>query len=285
MDDRAARWLSEALGSRARPLRSLSFGITSELELVEAGGQQFVLRRYTDSERAALSPAAREVLGDLVPRPLAWDPSGAAAGAPALVMTYLPGAAQIHLLDPVKLVEPLARLHTAPVPTPLPAYRSWRRDTEARVPAWSDSPDAWAHLAALTTAPQPAEAESFLHRDFHPGNLLWRDGWLSGIVDWADACRGPRGVDLAHTRCNLALVDGIGAAERFLLEYVRRAPSYRHDPWWDAAELFTWDDEFSGVLAFTAFGAQLDTALLRSRADDYAVAVSRRVADGGGPIP
>ena len=117
----------------------------------------------------------------------------------------------------------------------------------------------------------------FLHRDFHPGNLLWQDGQLSGIVDWASACRGPRGVDLAHTRCNLALVDGVEAAERFLLEYVRANPSYRHDPWWDAAELLTWVDDFSGVLAFNAFGAALDVALLRARADDYADAVSRQV--------
>ena len=62
-------------------------------------------------------------------------------------------------------------------------------------------------------------------------------------------------MDLAHTRCNLALVDGVEAAERFLLEYVRANPSYRHDPWWDAAELLTWVDDFSGVLAFNAFGA------------------------------
>ena len=95
---------------------------------------------------------------------------------------------------------------------------------------------------------------------------------------------GPtKAVDLAHTRCNLALVDGVEAAERFLLEYVRANPSYRHDPWWDAAELLTWVDDFSGVLAFNAFGAALDVALLRARADDYADAVSRQGDDGLAP--
>jgi Ser/Thr protein kinase RdoA (MazF antagonist) len=57
----------------------------------------------------------------------------------------------------------------------------------------------------------------FLHRDYHPGNLLWNDGSLSGIVDWAFSCRGPRGVDVAHTRWNLALVDIVAAAARPVL--------------------------------------------------------------------
>jgi aminoglycoside phosphotransferase (APT) family kinase protein len=287
VDTRVARWLTEVLGSGFAPVRSLSFGITSELELVEADGARFVLRRYTDGERAAQHPglvddevraleAARDVLGDLVPRPVAWDPSGAAAGVPALLMTYLPGTAQIHGLDPVTLVEPLTRLHAAPLSSGLPPYRSWLRRSDARVPEWSARPEAWTRLVEWAAAPEPPASESFLHRDFHPGNLLWQDGRLSGIVDWAEACRGPKAVDLAHTRCNLALVDGAEAAEQFLLEYVRVNPSYRHDPWWDAAELLTWVDDFSGVLAFNAFGAELDLALVRARADEYAGAVSRR---------
>jgi len=288
VDALVARWLTEVLGPGFVPVRSLSFGITSELELVEADGAPFVLRRYTDRERAAQHPglvddevraleAARDVLGDLVPRPVAWDPSGAETGVPALLMTYLPGTAQIHGLDPVALVEPLTRLHTAPLSSRLPSYRSWLWHADARVPEWSVRPEAWARLVERTTAPEPPGTVRFLHRDFHPGNLLWQNGRLSGIVDWASACRGPRGVDLAHTRCNLALVDGVEAAERFLLEYVRANPSYRHDPWWDAAELLTWVDDFAGVLAFNAFGAALDVVLLRSRADDYADTVSRQV--------
>ncbi len=113
----------------------------------------------------------------------------------------------------------------------------------------------------------------FIHRDFHPGNLLWRDGVLSGIVDWAFGCWGPQGAEVAHTRANLALVDGCAAADEFLAEYVRANPSYTHDPWWDAAELLTWDDDFTGVMAFNAFGAGLDVGLLRGRADDFARSV------------
>ena len=30
-----------------------------------------------------------------------------------------------------------------------------------------------------------------LHRDFDPGNVLWRRGTVSGAVDWQDARTGP----------------------------------------------------------------------------------------------
>ena len=57
-----------------------------------------------------------------------------------------------------------------------------------------------------------------MHRDFHPGNVLWPHGRAS-VVDWANACRGPWGCDVAHCRDNLIRIDGQGAADRFLAEY------------------------------------------------------------------
>ena len=289
-DARTAGWLEDVLGTPFRFVGSLSFGVTSELTLVEADGGMFVLRRYTDPDALAGRPrlvedevqvlhAARAVLGALVPEPVAFDAAGTVAGLPVLVMTYLRGNPVVHGLDPVGLVEPLSRLHTAAAP-PLPAFHDWFDPSRVRVPAWSSDRGAWRRLAELVTQPRPVTRHVFLHRDFHPGNLLWVDGALTGIVDWAYGCRGPQPADVAHTRCNLALVDGLAAAERFLEAYVRANPGYVHDPWWDAAELLPWDDDFSGVMAFNAFGAGLDLGRLRARADDLARLVCAQ-ADGG----
>ncbi len=289
MDARTADWLAGVLGSPVRVLRSLSFGMTSELELVEGAGELFVLRRYTAGDMLERHPSlvadevrvlrsAHAVLGALVPEPVGFDAAGTDAGLPALVMTYVPGRPVIHDLDPARLVEPLTRLHAAPVPA-LPAFRHWHDPSLARVRAWSSDPGAWRGMAELVTQPEPAARHVFLHRDFHPGNLLWVDGALTGIVDWAFGCSGPEPADVAHTRCNLALVDGLAAAERFLDAYARANPGYVHDPWWDAAELLAWDDDFSGVLAFNAFGARLDVATLRSRADDFARRVGEQAED------
>lgn len=37
----------------------------------------------------------------------------------------------------------------------------------------------------------------------HPGNVLWRRGRLTGVVDWQSACIGPPSIDIAHCRANL----------------------------------------------------------------------------------
>ncbi len=119
LDARTAIWLEDVLGSPFRLVGSLSFGVTSELALVEADGRRFVLRRYPDPAARTDRPglvqdevrvlhAARAVLGPLVPEPIAYDAAGTVAGLPALVMTHLRGTPVIHGLDPVRLVEPLS---------------------------------------------------------------------------------------------------------------------------------------------------------------------------------
>jgi aminoglycoside phosphotransferase (APT) family kinase protein len=284
----AARdWVSRILdASEVREIRSLTFGITSDLRLLEADGRPLVLRRYLDdallqqlpelvSNEANALKEARQILGDLVPEPVALDPTGAAAGYPALLMTYLPGVVLIHDLDADRLAVPLAALHLSAVPAGLPGFDFWFEPGRIAVPGWTSAPRAWTALLEHVRGPEPECPVVFLHRDFHPGNLLWHDGELVGLVDWASSCQGPRAVDVAHTRANLALVDGVGAADRFLKAYTALMPSHRHDAWWDGAELFTWcGGDFSGVLAFNAFGADLNVELLRSRADDYAEAIA-----------
>jgi aminoglycoside phosphotransferase (APT) family kinase protein len=290
MDVQLVGWLSEVLGPSFRRVRSLNVGITSELEVLEADDNLFVLRCYADSHLIERHPtliadevkaleAAHVVLGDLVPRPIAFDQAGTLTGQPVLLMTYLRGEPVIHDLDPVLLVEPLVQLHSAQSVVDLAPFHHWFDPEQFQIPDWSSSPQAWSQLIDLVSTPEPRSPVTFLHRDYHPGNLLWEGGQMTGIVDWAFACHGPTGVDVAHTRCNLMMVDGSEAAERFLLAYEMKDPSYEHHPWWDAAELLTWDDEFSGLMAFNTFGAGLDVELLRSRADTFAEAISRSAGD------
>ena len=290
MDVQLVGWLSEILGPSFTRVRSLNFGITSELEVLQADDNLFVLRCYADSnlierhptliaDEAKALEAAHAVLGDLVPRPIALDQAGTVAGQPVLLMTYLRGEPVIHDLDPARLMEPLVRLHAAELVTDLPPFHHWFDRDRFQIPDWSSSPQAWSQVVDLVSRPEPTSPMTFLHRDYHPGNLLWDGGQMTGIVDWAFACLGPAAVDVAHTRFNLMMVDGSETADRFLLTYETRDPSYEHHPWWDAAELLTWDDEFSGLMAFNVFGAGLEVELLRSRVDTYAEAISRCAED------
>ena len=71
----------------------------------------------------------------------------------------------------------------------------------------------WERAAEISDARPPGLPEVLMHRDFHPGNVLWRRGQVSGVVDWQGACTGPAVADVAHCRVNL-LTFGTGAAER-----------------------------------------------------------------------
>ena len=290
LDPRARAWAAGALGARrVDAVRSLAFGTVSDVVLLDADGERVVLRRYlagwarqlgpdlVEAEALALREAGR-TLGAIVPRPLAADPSGAAAGAPALLMSLLPGEARVHDLDLAAAAAALAALHAAPVPPGLPPAQEWLDRTRLAVPDWSRSAPAWAALLELVRGPAASAAEVFLHRDYHPGNLLWQGGALAGIVDGAFACRGAAAVDVAHARTNLALLSGPGSAEAFLAAYRALVPGYRHEARCDAVDLLSFEPGFDGVLALNAFGANLDLALVRARADAYAEALA-----GGGP--
>ena len=265
----------------------MAFGVTSDLRLIEVDGTQLVLRRYLSNDvideipsvianEAHALQAARTVLGHLVPEAIAFDGTGAQAGHPSLLMTVLPGRPIVHNLDPGRIAAPLAQLHEADIPSRLPRYRHWFELNRVGVPRWTTAPSDWTRLIAALHGPEPEGQPAFLHRDYHPGNLLWDQEELVGIVDWPVSCCGPKGIDIAHTRGNLALVDGADAADAFLRAYVELVPAYDHDPWWDAADLLSFDDDFRGVMAFNAFGAQFDLDLLHSRADDWARALAQK---------
>jgi hypothetical protein len=288
VDQAAHAWVLEALGAqKVVDLQSLAFGVTSDLRLIEVDGTQLVLRRYLTNDvideiprviayEADALQAARTVLGHLVPEPIAFDITGAQAGHPSLLMTFLPGRPIVHNLDPRRLAAPLVQIHEGRIPSGLPHCRHWFDLNKVAVPRWTTAPSAWTTLVAAVHGPEPEEQPAFLHRDYHPGNLLWDEAELVGIVDWPSSCCGPRGIDVAHTRGNLALVDGADAADAFLKAYVDLVPGYDHHPWLDAADLLSFDDDFRGVMAFNAFGAQFDLDLLRSRADDWARVLAQK---------
>jgi aminoglycoside phosphotransferase (APT) family kinase protein len=288
MDEATHSWILEVLGADdVREVRTLTFGISSDMRLIEVDGIPLVLRRYVSKfvnelpmavayEAQALT-VARMVLGDLVPEPVAHDVTGARSGFPSLIMTYIPGEPVIHGLDLRQIVEPLALLHARAAPKDFPRYRHWFDIDRLAIPKWTKRPETWAELIDAVRGGEPTADHVLLHRDYHPGNLLWENGALSGIVDWPASCSGPRGIDVAHARGNLALVDGVGAAEQFLLAYRDIVPSYNHDPWWDIADLLSFDSGFAGVMAFNAFGANLSLHLLYSRADEWAHALTETI--------
>jgi aminoglycoside/choline kinase family phosphotransferase len=88
----------------------------------------------------------------------------------------------------------------------------------------------------------PAYEECFIHRDFHPGNVLWSRGAVSGLVDWTNACTGPVGIDIATCRWNLQEWAGEDVATAFVTSY-EELTGRPHHPYWDVAKIVEddWD--------------------------------------------
>jgi len=69
-------------------------------------------------------------------------------------------------------------------------------------PRWAARPAVWESAVELFHGPVLDHDRCFIHRDYHPGNILWVRGRVTGVVDWQAACLGPSSVDVGHCRAN-----------------------------------------------------------------------------------
>jgi aminoglycoside phosphotransferase (APT) family kinase protein len=102
----------------------------------------------------------------------------------------------------------------------------------------------WRRGFDVLRSPPPSTERILIHRDYHPGNVLWHRDEVSGVVDWVNTSLGCPWADVGHCRVNLAEPFGQPAAERFLDLY--RASSGRRDayhPYWDIAAVLGGLDE------------------------------------------
>jgi aminoglycoside phosphotransferase (APT) family kinase protein len=170
-------------------------------------------------------------LSGLAPRLLAHDMGG---DRPWLVISRLPGCADIMPRDPVQfaaqLGQVLARIHATPstVMTGFPTVFEQPGGSSTRLsgPATDSVRAGW---QAITGAPRV-----LTHDDFWSGNVTWDEGILSGVVDWNGAAVGPRGFDIGWCRLDLYLLFDEHIANEFLRSYTVTAGVAPIDPaLWD----------------------------------------------------
>jgi aminoglycoside phosphotransferase (APT) family kinase protein len=227
---RAIAWCEEVTGARVTAVCALDGGTSSAVHAVDlADGRGLVLRRYVREEWLAeephvpyREPAALELLRDAplpTPRLVGSDPTGAGAGDPAVLMTRLPGAIEWAAADLDGFLRGLAALlpaiHATPTSPALPDYAPYALETD-RPPRWTSRPEVWERGFAVFDGPAPGDVRRLIHRDFHPGNVLWTAGRVTGVVDWPNTSVGDPSADVGHCRVNLAGVLGLDAADRFL---------------------------------------------------------------------
>lgn len=294
-------WAEEAAGpgDPVDAVEPLAGGMsTTMLALTTRRGRRFVLRVYDNApwlseepdlprhEAWALETAAR--LPIPTPQLIACEESGTRCGMPLLLMSRLPGKVELPeqpgdgWLGP--MAETLARLHggaagAEAAPWTYRTYQNVRSLGELSW-AWTSRQDAWRRVRALVAGPLPSSPVVFIHRDYHPTNLLWSGGRLSGVVDWINACRGPAGIDVGHCRLNLALMYGPAAADRFLEAYLCYAgAAFAYEPYWDLLALIEFlpgpPEVYPGWPACGLAG--LTPELMTERYEAYMESLLRRV--------
>jgi len=281
------KWLEHELNVTIKKAEPLLGGTSSLMWLVKVGDdKQVVVREYTDEEWLALEPEiarqeaenlrAAETLTIHTPKRLAADPYGEVTTHPTVVMSHVPGKV---VLDPQNqsdwldaLAQTLAQLHKNKAVVKHKYFRYFDPKTEVKA-AWSRHPKLWQRaFAYLVNTPQPESAAAFIHRDFHPTNVLFQGTTVSAVIDWPNACMGPRAFDVAHCRWNLAMLEGVEAADAFLKAYLEYSDVKSYDPYWDLEALLNvFSEETPDVYAgWKAFGRKdLTAKIMRDRMDDF----------------
>jgi aminoglycoside phosphotransferase (APT) family kinase protein len=241
-------WIERATGATVVKVRRLPGASSTAVHgIYLSTGVRVVLRRYSWPGFLENEPVAPEREVDAIrfassrglpaPDVVAADLTGANVGdgVPVILMTFVAGRA-VASPDLHRLAEAATAIHDTSADGFAHEYFPWYEGTTSGPPSASTQPALWEQAIELWRHARPPYRPTFIHRDFHPGNVLWLRGRVSGVVDWANACRGPRGCDIAHCRANLIDLSGIDAADRFLAAYESLTGESYH-PYWEIASV------------------------------------------------
>jgi aminoglycoside phosphotransferase (APT) family kinase protein len=162
---------------------------------------------------------ALDGLGGLAPVLLGSDLAGRWSEYPTTLISWLDGEADITPINPdawaTQLAHTLASVHAVPSDrlSTLPSvfeHRGGSREVLEGPVATRIRAD-WPQITA--------SPEVLTHSDYWSGNVVWRDGVLTGIVDLSGAARGPRGFDVGWCRLDLYILFDERVADVFLAAY------------------------------------------------------------------
>jgi aminoglycoside phosphotransferase (APT) family kinase protein len=260
-EDQKFAQLVQKIDPGSRLLRSwrLQGGISAQvtaLEIERSGGQtqKMIVRRHgeADHERNPRIAADEFKLlqflhsaGVAAPAPYYYDQFGEFFATPCIVIEYIEGESEFAPSDLsdyiVQFAAHLSRIHRVDcskldisfLPRQEQIYAERLRQRPATVDDSLDEGRIRDALEAVWPLPQQNQA-ALLHGDFWPGNILWRDGRLAGIIDWEDAALGDPLADLANSRLELLWAFGSEAMQHFTQQYLTMNPIDVTDlPYWD----------------------------------------------------
>jgi hypothetical protein len=137
-----------------------------------------------------------------------------------------------------QLVDCMQAIHAVAIPesVPIRTFRPYSVGQRLEPPPGTARAAAWERAIEVHAGPPPVRERSFIHRDFHPGNVLWTGEAVGGVVDWCGASLGSPEADVAHCRINLAYQLGYDVAEQVTARYLERSGRDEYHPYWDLVD-------------------------------------------------
>lgn len=262
LSQQAIKWASDKMKGRVTAYEPLKGGQSSIMHILSIDKmgemEEVILREYDDSKWLEEEPRiARQEAQNLsfvqklpicTPHLLAVDMTGESAGRPAVLMSKVEGKVQLIHKELKQWIRELARIlftiHSYPVEGIRHHYFPYYNLNKLCVPSWSTIPEKWQEMIERLKKSSLYAANSFIHRDYHPVNVLCNQkGSITGVVDWVNACIGPKEIDIGHCRINLTIMYGLDIANVFLEEYEKQADAYTYSSMWDLVALANFYDE------------------------------------------
>lgn len=214
-------------------------------------------------------------------RLIAYDPSGADAGALALLSTVVEGSSRIPEEPTPELLIEYGRSTATLRGVPLGALDGMPHrvrpigavDFEGARRRQGASSLLLAAEAAIAERPVPEREPGLVHGDLWLGNTMWVGPRLSGFVDWDCAGIGDPGLDVASIRMDAALLFGAEYAEVVLSGYLAAAGRERVEDlaYWDVVAALSTPPtmaEFEAAIQDQG-RPDLDRATLQERRDAF----------------
>jgi aminoglycoside phosphotransferase (APT) family kinase protein len=242
---------------RVWPMAGAVSSQVAGIEVEGAGGVRctLVLRQYGAANVEAVPHIADNeyrllkllsAAGLPVPQPFLVDESGAVVPGSCLLMEFIDGKCVHEPADlpsfTRQLAAALAAVHDCGIKRAdvaflpdigdyvLEEFRTRRLTIDGLVPQ-----TAIGQIVQANWPPPQVSEPVVLHGDYWPGNVLWRDGRLIGVVDWEEAAFGDAMADLANIRLEIVWHFGTAAMDMLTNEYLARRPAA------ETATLPVWD--------------------------------------------
>ncbi|MYW16989.1 phosphotransferase [Streptomyces sp. SID2955] len=294
-------WVERSLrpGDRIRAVATLRGGWTSQMRRLEVEGEgetySLVLRSFVKPffVKHALGLLTREadilrLLADTsvpVARLHGVDAAAERCDHPSLLMSMLPGSLRLDAEDIERKTELLARqlvaIHGLLIPEGARprTYQAWTSPERVRLPESSRKPEVWERAVEVIRRSPPIYRPCFLHRDFHPGNVLFTgdgaDLAITGVVDWVETSWGPADLDVAHCSTALVLLHGVSVGMRLADHYIAAGGTLSDDPsdhlYWRVLDALAFAPDAEKVAEpWRELGRNdLTSAVLEQRLEDY----------------